>query len=287
MKTLIFTFSMIFFTISSFCQSSTVIKVNNALEFVEAIGSNRTIQLEGNTIYLSDISSSKSGNNYRFDQEYDGHELVIFDVSNLKIIGLGLKPVKIITKPVYGDVLVFNNCSDILLENIDAGHGPEKGGCTGGVLNFSDSKNISIKNSVLFGSGMEGITAEKIKNLNCDNTIIRGCTYSIMTLNNCGEIKFNNCEFSDNGEFDLINFSDCINVTFSKCNISNNQTGYSEEYDFYDYSIFNINQSMGVKLEECNITNNMSCYFSKKASSFDMKDCTLENNDFKKGNFKE
>ena len=287
MKKLIFTFSIIFFSIYSFTQTSTVIKVNNALEFVEAIGSNRTIQLEGNTIYLSDISSNKSGSNYRFDEEYDGHELVIFDVSNLKIIGLGLKPVKIITKPVYGDVLVFNNCSDILLENIDAGHGPEKGGCTGGVLNFYDSKNINIKNSVLFGSGMEGITAEKVKNLNCDKTIIKGCTYSVMTLINCGEIKFNDCEFSDNKEFDLINLSDCINVTFSKCNISNNQTGYSEEYDFYDYSIFNINQSMGIKLEECNITDNLSCYFSKKANSFDIKDCTIENNDFKKGNFKE
>jgi hypothetical protein len=286
MKKLIFTFSIIFFSISSFCQSSTVIKVNNALEFVEAIGSNRTIELEGNTIYLSDVSSSKSGSNYRFDEEYDGHELVIFDVSNLKIIGLGLKPVKIITKPVYGDVLVFNHCSDILLENIDAGHGPEKGKCTGGVLNFSHSKNISIKNSVLFGSGMEGITAERVKNLNCDNTTIRGCTYSIMTLYDCGEIKFNDCEFSDNKEFDLINLSGCINVTFSKCNISNNQTKYFE-YDFYDYSIFNIKHSMGIKLEECNITNNMSCYFSKKANSFDMKDCTLENNDFTKGNFKE
>lgn len=287
MKILIYTFLTLFFSISSFCQSSTIIKVNNALEFVEAIGSNRTIQLAGNTIYLSDISSSKSGSNYRFDEEYDGHELVIFDVSNLKIIGLGPKPVKIITKPVYGDVLVFNNCSDIFLENIDAGHGPEKGGCTGGVLNFFDSKNISIKNSVLFGSGMEGITAEQVEKLNCENTIIRGCTYSIMTLINCEQIKFNDCEFYDNKEFDLINLFDCINVSFSKCNISNNQTGYSEEYDFYDYSIFNINQSMGIKLEECNITNNMSCYFSKKANSFDFKDCTLENNDFKKGKFKE
>ena len=263
-----------------------VIKVNNALEFVEAIGSNRIIQLEGNTIYLSDISSSKSGSNYRFDEELsDEHELVIFDVSNLKIIGFGLKPVKIITKPVHGDVLVFNNCSDIILENIDAGHGPEKGVCSGGVLNISDSKNISIKNSVLFGSGIEGITAEKVKNLNCNNTIIRGCTNSIMTLNNCTEIKFNDCEFNDNKDSDLINLSDCINVTFSKCNISNNRTGYSDEC--YDYSIFNINQSIGVKLEECNISNNMSCYFSKKANSFDMKDCTLENNNFQKGNFKE
>ena len=58
------------------------------------------------TLYLSLIFRQESGNNYRFDEENDGYELVIFDVSNLKIIGLGLKSVKI-TKPVYGDVLVF------------------------------------------------------------------------------------------------------------------------------------------------------------------------------------
>jgi hypothetical protein len=96
------------------------------------------------------------------------------------------------------DLQLNNNWGTIFpLVEMVAGHGPEKGGCTGGVLNFSDSKNISVKNSVLFGSGTEGITAEKVKNLNCNNTIIRGCTYSIMRLNNCTKIKFNNCEFSE------------------------------------------------------------------------------------------
>ena len=135
--------------------------------------------------------------------------------------------------------------------------------------------------------GIEGITAEYVNNLKCNNSVIRGCSYSIMTLSNCWEFEFNECEFSDNKEFDLINLSECKNVIFSKCNITNNHTGYSEEYEFYDYSIFNINRSMGVKLEECDITNNMSCYFSKKANSFEIKDCTIEHNDFKKGDYKE
>ncbi len=335
MKKLIFNFLIIFSSISSFCQSSTVIKVNNALEFVEAIGSNKTIELEGNTIFLSDISSSKSGSNYRFDEEFDGHELVIFNVSNLKIIGLGLKPVKIITKPVYGDVLVFNNCSDVLLENIDAGHGPEKGECTGGVLNFSDSKNISIKNSVLFGSGIEGITAEKVKNLNCDNTIIKGCSFSIMTLKNCEKIKFNNCEFIDNKEFDLINLSDCLDLTFAQCKISENSSssilritnclnilfteciiennkGYCDSEhnklkyetlqnqvsqnvesfclpcvelgEYEDDYLFNIDKSV-VYINNCSINNNTSCYFSKDTKSFELKNCSFNENQFILGYF--
>lgn len=57
--------------------------VGNALEFVNAIGSNRTIQLRaGAQIYLPD-ATHMSGANYRFQEVFDGLELVIFDVSNL------------------------------------------------------------------------------------------------------------------------------------------------------------------------------------------------------------
>jgi hypothetical protein len=144
------------------------------------------------------------------------------------------------------------------LENIDAGHGPEKGDCTGGVLNFSNSYNININNSVLFGSGIEGITAEKVNNLKCSKTIIRGCSYGIMTLNNCSDIEFNDCEFSDNKEFDLINLADCIDVTFTKCKISENKS---------QDATLKITNCLNIIFSKCIIENNQGYCDSKKNKS--------------------
>ena len=284
MKKINLLFGILYFVCIGVNAQTRIITVDTPDEFVDAIGSDRTIQLKGSTIYLSNVSQDKQGANYKFIEEYDGHELTIFGVNNLKIIGLGDKPVKIITKPVYGDVIVFENCNNITIENVDAGHGPEKGGCTGGVFNISNSKNFTINKSIMYGSGMEGITASNVTGLKCNNSIIKGCTSSIMTLDGCNDFEFNTCEFTDNKEFDLINISNCISVKFDSCSFTNNQTGTD---DFSDYAIFNVSQSMSIVLKDCMILNNLTAYFCKKANTIELTNTKLENNSFKKGNFKE
>lgn len=262
-----------------------VITVDTPDEFVDAIGSDRTIQLKGSSIYLSNVSSGKRGNNYKFDEYgYGKQNLTIFGVNNLKIIGLGNKPVKVITNPVDGYVFSFENCNNITIENVDAGHGPIKGTCVAGVFYISKSKNFTINKSILFGSGTEGITAENVTGLKCNNSIIRDCTQSIMSLNNCNDFQFDSCEFSGCKEFDLINISNCINVKFNSCFIFNNKTGTTENTS---YALFNVSQSMSTVVKDCIIENNLSSYFCKKANTIEMNNTKFENNTFKKGNFKE
>lgn len=265
-------------------QQHEVITVENAEEFVEAIGSNRIIQLKGNTIYLSELGADRNGENFYYQECYDGHELVINNVVNMKIIGLGAKPVKIITKPTYGDVIEFKNCEKIHISNVDAGHGPEKGGCVGGVFHFIESTNISIDKSIMYGSGIEGITAEKTTNLKCTQSIIRGCTYSIMTLTESSNFEFEGCEFSDNKEYDLVNMNGCSKIKFSKCVFGNNQTGLE---DFSDYALFNIENSSQIALKDCKIENNSTLYLCKSKNSIDFGNTKKENNSFKKGEYKQ
>lgn len=284
MKKINLLFGILYFVCIGVNAQTKIITVDTPDEFVDAIGSDRTIQLKGSTIYLSNVSQDKQGTNYKFVEEYDGHELTIFGVNNLKIIGLGDKPVKIITKPVYGDVIVFENCNNITIENVDAGHGPEKGSCSGGVFNISNSKNFTINKSIMYGSGTEGITASNVTGLKCNNSIIKGCTNSIMTLDRCNDFEFNTCEFTDNKEFDLINISNCISVKFDSCSFTNNQTGTD---DYSDYAIFNVSQSMSIVLKDCMIVSNLTAYFCKKANTIELTNTKLENNSFKKGNFKE
>jgi len=285
MKKISFFFiSFCFVSAGLVAQIKTVV-VDSPDEFVKAIGSDRIIQLKGSTIYFSEISSKEQGANYRFNDadSDDSYELVIFGVSNMKIAGLGHEPVKIITKPEYGNVLVFENCDNITIENIEAGHGPEKGYCIGGVFKIINSKNFTINNSVMYGSGIEGITAENVTGLKCNNSIIRECSYSIMTLDNCTDFEFNNCEFSDNEEFDLVNISNCTNVKFSVCTFSNNKT--STEYDFMDYAVFAVNDSKSISINDCLIKNNVANFFYKKEDSIELNNTNFENNSFTKGMF--
>ncbi|GAB4341543.1 MAG: hypothetical protein OHK0038_21270 [Flammeovirgaceae bacterium] len=272
--------SMIFFANA---QSLKVVKVDNVNEFLDAIGSNKIIQLQGSPIMLSNVSPKKIGKNYRYSQEYDGHELVIFGVYNLKIVGVSTLPVKIITKPLYGDVIVFENCNNITIENVDAGHSPEKGQCTGGVFNFLNSKYITINNSIMYGSGIEGITAENVTKLTCNNSIIKECTYSIMSLQNCKQFEFNNCEFKNNQEFDLIKINNCKEIKYNLCLFSNNKTG-NEQYD--EYSLFNVVESSLVQLKNCIIINNTVPYFCNDENALEIKETELKNNIFTKGKFK-
>lgn len=284
MKTLILISIVITISISSANgQANKVIKVNSAQEFIEAIGPNRTIQLKGNTILLSEIDQSQKGKYFRFDKEFDGKELVITGVNNLIIKGLGEEPVEIITKPVYGDVIVFENCNNIRIENVDAGHGPEKGGCTGGVFNFVNSNNITIHKSIMYGSGMEGISASDVTNLKCTNSTIHGCTYSIMSLSVCKEFEFDNCSFNDNQEFDMVNISECKKISFKSCKFYNNSTG-TESYS--DYALFNIDNSESITLNDCKITNNTAVYFCNSPNGVKLNNTKFTGNSFVRGEYK-
>jgi len=182
----------------------------------------------------------------------------------------------------YDYVLVFENCSNITIENIDTGHWPEKGFCSGGVFYIDNSRNFTINNCIMFGSGIEGITASDVTNLKCNNSIIRGCSYSIMTLQKCVDFEFNECEFTDNEEYDLVNISDCINVTFNSCIFADNR---AHSYDFIVF--FNIEKSASIILKDCTLENNRASYFCKKANTLELINTKLENNVFIQGLFKE
>ena len=290
MKKVISIFIMTMVSSLGMSQTGKIITVDNADEFVDAIGPDRTIQLKGSTIYLSNVSSTKRNTYFQFSEVWDGeHELVITGVANLKIIGLGDKPVEINARPEEGDVISFINCSKISIENIDAGHGPTKGGCDGGVFNFSNCKNISIEKSIVYGSGTFGISAKDVEGLKCKNSTIRGCSRSILVLENCNNSEFNNCDLTENEtEYDdLINIENCIGVKFIACDITRNITRLSGDDEWSQYSLFEITKSMNISLNNCIIKNNSCDYLANRPNSFELISTLMENNNFNLGNFKE
>ncbi len=286
---LIFTTLLSFSFLNIFSQADKIFVVKTPDEFVDAIGSNRTIHLQSPIFYLSNISSSRNNTFFSIKGETeDEHELTIQGVTNLKIVGIGDKPVEICIKPEEGDVLSFVNCNSVTIENIDAGHGPTKGGCDGGVFNFNNCKDINIVNSIMYGSGTYGITAVEVSNLLVTNSVIRGCSRMILYLENSQNIDFKNCLFTENEtQFSsLISIINCINVKFENTKITRNILN-SESDEYSSYHLFEISKSMGVTITNGEIRNNYCDYMANKPNVFDLKNTTIENNLFRLGNFKE
>jgi hypothetical protein len=262
-----------------------VIKVSSVTEFLSAVGPDRTIKVESGIYDFSTCPQDTNGEYYYLDNVYDGSELVLTNIKNMKIIGTGFSTPKFITEPVYGNVISFTGCSNIFIENFEMGHKPLTGGCTGGVLKFETSNDITINDCILYGCGTEGITCDAVSGLVCNNTVIRNCSYGIMSLGNSNSINFRKCDFIANKEFDMVNILDCTNIKFSKCYFSNNKS--TTEYDYSDYSLFNIEGQEQVVLNDCEIINNSTNYFCTNKNLIKLVDTPIEKNNFTKALYKE
>jgi len=229
------------------------VSVSTVEEFVKAIQPNRTLKLAAGEYNLSSLPTDFRTEYVQFNEVFDGHEFVISKVENLKIVGTGDLATKIVTKPRYADVLEFQDCRNIWLENFEATHSPDKGSCVGGVVAYRNCQDLVIRNTILEGSGTIGINGQQINNLFCKNTIITGCTYGILCLSNTETVTFEDCQFKDNQEFDLVSVFNTKEIRFKDCEFSNNQTGSGGSRP---YLLFNVNDSEPLQLLRCKVTNN-------------------------------
>lgn len=222
------------------------IHVNNATEFLRAIGSNKTIVIESGATFNLTEAIQHLHENYPkeypmldyYDNEaqmkpingkiflldaYDGPEIAIKGVKNLTIKSGYTLPV-LLAEPRYAYIFSLYDCSNITFENVIMGH-TDKGYCEGGVVLLNNCKSITFNNCDLFGCGTEGLTASRVDGLNFNNSHIHDCSYSIMTLADCRNCNFTNSLFFNNGVFDLINISgsSTTSIRFKGCHFFQNK----------------------------------------------------------------
>lgn len=287
MKKLIL-FISVFYTSLAFSQTNEVITVDNADEFVNALGPDRTIQLKGSTIYLSEIPSTKKGDYFYLREAESGFHLYITGVNNLKIIGSGTTPIEIVSKPGSW-VLSMEKCNNIHIENISFGHAPNTTTMGGGGISMSESKNISIDKCDFFSSGFSCLNARNVTNLNVKNTILKGSVFTTLFIGDCNNLKFEKCKIIEN-EFidgDLIRIQNTIDVKFTECEFLKSSSKINEDTESWVNYLLNAVSSMNIKLLKCIIKHCSFDYLSNNSSSFTMEETTLENNLFRFGKFKE
>jgi hypothetical protein len=210
------------------------ITVATADEFLAALGSDRTIILGPGVFNLSDLKSDLSdysgeldgGGELIWDDVFDGAELRLVGVKNLTIRGTaepeGPAETELQVDPRYSFVAVFENCENIQIEVLIAGHS-EGGECEGGVFRFVGCEGVTLDYAAMYGCGTEGLNLENTRRVSVTDSRIYDCSYYIMTVSRCKDVSFKNCAFDGNGEFDLINVARSDGLSFEDCWFSDNR----------------------------------------------------------------
>lgn len=197
--------------------SQTQVIVTTADEFLAAIAPDTEIIVDAPLIDFSQASNygqNVSGQYYYWSEAFDGPELFIDSVSNLTIRGSGEdRTTNVLSSvPRYSNVLTFQNCSNIHVVGLTAGHTVEPGDCTGGVLQFINSQDILIENCGLFGCGTLGVIGYSSKNMQIVNNEIYECSIGGVEFTNCANVNVDGNIFRDLGG-PVFRVYDCVSIT--------------------------------------------------------------------------
>lgn len=192
------------------------VTVTTADEFLAAIAPNTEIIVDAPLIDWSKATGygEANGEYYYWNEAFDGPELYITGVSNLTIRGSGEdhNANVISSVPRYSYVLTFENCSNIMVKGLTAGHTEEPGSCTGGVLCFQNSQDILVEDCGLFGCGTLGVMGYSSKNMQIVHNDIYECSVGGVEFTNCDAVNVDGNTFRDLGG-PIFRIYDCGTIT--------------------------------------------------------------------------
>ena len=170
-------------------------------EFLEAIGPDRTIILDGALFDLS-AASNYGGigtDCYYWAENFDGPALVIHDVNGLSIRAKNTESgaTTLAAIPRYADVLSFRNCENLSLGGFTAGHTKVPGACSGGVLSFQNCGSVRLEKMRLYGCGILGIQAHQCWSFDILRTEIYECSQGAASFFQTDGIVFTDCGVRD------------------------------------------------------------------------------------------
>lgn len=224
------------------------VRVSNAKELLEAIGSYKRIILSKGEYNLSEVDKTENDCVAAIDV-HDGTEYSVLGVKDIIIEGEAGKTATVVAKPRYANVLSFGQCEHITLKNLTAGHSIEPGFCLGGVVRVDGCTDVSMEGLHLYGCGTYGVIADSSTGINVKNTEIYECTYGLTEISYSQNIIFDNCVFRDSGEYDMFSINESSDIGIINSSVKNNKSGvYSTFIGAYD--------SNNVYFRDCEFENN-------------------------------
>ena len=214
-----------------------IMQVSAVPEFLDAIGSNRTLKLDA-AVYLlrPEAIQAYQSDHIRIERVHDGWQLNIVGVENLRIEGVARDETQFLVNPQYAFVISLENCNNTTIQNLTMAHSPP-GFCTGGVVKLAFCKNIIVKNCNLYGSGTVGLEIHQTDGLVVEESTVRHCTFGILTARGVTNARFFNVEFSENKEYFGLRIERSTNIAFENCNLTNNISMGSPLLDIHPDSV--------------------------------------------------
>jgi len=200
-------------------------KVKTAKEFVDAIGSDRIIQIEPGDYNLTDFAKEEHkprphvqiGTSYAQSEEEPAVQ--ISRVKNLTIRCIGETKARLLAEP-DSNVLKIGGSTNVELFNLELVH--TSAPCSAECLWLTDCDGITVRDCTISGCGVVGIDAESVTDLHVDGCSINKCSSLAAMLKNCDKVHFRDTTISSNqGGLKL---ADCTGVEFINCEISENVT---------------------------------------------------------------
>lgn len=230
-------------------------------QFLKAISSNTKILVKAASMNLSTLKEAYRNGNVVWEKKYGEFELQIKDVENLTIEGLEDTRSELLIEPRSSTVISFTNAKNVSINNIRAGHTPDRGICTGAVFNFNSSNGINFNNCELFGCGSYGIILGKVNNFTFNKSIITECTYGAMAVYDSKNLVFKESQITDTTGLHLVNIDRCKDVKFESCEIFNNDNSISNTES---YAVFFVRSSENIMISGSNIYDNKSFWLVKQ-----------------------
>lgn len=202
------------------------------------------------TAYLQEVwdSEGEAWNNahsyVQIMKCYDGLELLVRDVNNLTLAGSfgDSRESHIYVEPRYADVLRFMNCSGICIRGLTLGH-TETGECFGNVLTFENCYSVLLDNLDVYGCGYYGLCFMNNTNgVLINHCLIRDCEAGPLCVENCrGNFTVIDSELTGSERGGAIWNDDNLYMYFLRCKFGPQETGtlrYMENvgFDYCDWS---------------------------------------------------
>ena len=264
-------------TVATISPGPVSVTVNSVDEFLDAIDHYTEITLEAGYYDLTTASDygMETDNPYYYWSDFgDGYQLTIQNVDMLTIRGEGKEATKLVHTPRYANVLVFQNCSNVTLENFTAGH-TDGGECAGGVIHLKGCEEILLNGLGLYGCGTTGVRADSCKNVAVHYSEIYDCSSNAVQADNTDGLLVENCDIHDLGKDDFAAgqvfwLHSCTDVNILRCNVSDNRV----------LQIMNCVPAAGIELRDNAFARNriQSSVFAINGGGLVMENCTFEDN---------
>lgn len=216
------------------------VTVKTVDELLAAIAPDTCITMELGVYNLATAENygADGGKYYKWEDAFDGYELVISGVDKLRIQGTDADEVILSAKPRYADVLSFRSCANIAVSDLTAGHTEEPGECSGGVLDFQSTDGVLVDDCALYGCGILGVTARDCANIRVEETDIYDCSGGAAMLLACYNAVFNNCEIYDCAGSDLFMITTSNDVAVINSDIHDNKSSFSMINAAYSQGVY-------------------------------------------------